>query len=190
MHLGQRSAGVGHQRVGGVERLQNHRRAVKTYLLQRGFVTNAHHRDLPVLHLGLAAHGYQVAVHDLRGHAVAPAGQDEIRVPLLGHGHLALNVLLGQNRHAAGNAPHQRQALQAGQRLAPRGQGRAVHAHQVGGGGVQRVGKQLHLGLRDVRLAVLDLADRAFVLVAQLLGQVFHGQAQFQPPCPDAVVNS
>ena len=131
-------SGVEHGRAdGGVIGQQHHGIALPVEVLEGGFLAHPHGGDLALLHLGLAADAYDVSVAYRGRHTVAVAGQGKIRVPRGGHPDIALDVLLGGDGGAAGDAAHQRYPHHFGQGLKPRRDKRSVsQPHQPCGGAV------------------------------------------------------
>ena len=139
-------------------------------MLEGSFLADAHRRDLPLLHLRLAADAHHIAVAYRGCHAVAVAFQCKVRVPCRRDSNIAFNVLLRRNGRAAGNGADQRHLHHLRQRPEPRRDGLLecglfLPAHQVGGGGFQRICKCGDLGLWNVRLPVFYFTDRGLILI-------------------------
>ena len=98
----------------GILGQQPHDRAFLPVALDRHLVLEARDDDLAIAHLGRAMHGDQIAVQDagvLHAHAahfqqVMRLGLEQLRIDLIAR----LDVLLGEDRAARGDAADQRQA--------------------------------------------------------------------------------
>ena len=131
-------------------------------VLERRLPADQHRRNLPVEDVRLNADHHDVPVAQARLHAIAPAAQREITPHRRVHLHVALQILLGQNRLAARDVPQQRHPLPP----------RTLHPRQAEHVRLPRQRRQRRIQRRRQRRNRRDLrhARAAFIPADHLLG--------------------